>query len=66
MLITPVGSKLEATFLDNGKELVAEVNGDFWGGSASIVLKDGTRLAHIARKPTAADAVVDKQTVSRN
>lgn len=63
-ILTPVGSKLEATFLNAGREEVAHVSGDFWGGSANIALKDGTALAHISRHVlNASEAGADVQTV---
>jgi len=41
------------------------VHGDFWGGSANISLKDGTRLAHIGRDMlNTSEVMADQQTVS--
>jgi uncharacterized protein YxjI len=60
------GSKLTATAVDKtDRELTLVLNGDMYGVSANIELKDGTPLAHISRKlVTATDMVADKQTVS--
>jgi uncharacterized protein YxjI len=58
------GSKLTATAVDKtDRELTLVLNGDMYGVSANIELKDGTPLAHISRKlVTATDMVADKQT----
>lgn len=64
---SPEGSKLKATFVDaQDKEHVAELHGDMFGTTANIRLSTGASLAYISRKLiSAADAVADKQTVSR-
>lgn len=62
---SPVGSKLVATFTQNGVEHELTLKGDFWGGSANITMKDGPAIAHISRKlATVGEFFGDKQTVS--
>ncbi|BEI90030.1 uncharacterized protein CcaverHIS019_0301000 [Cutaneotrichosporon cavernicola] len=58
------GSKLTATAVDkDDKEHTLVLNGDMYGVSANIELKNGIPLAHISRKlVTVTDIVADKQT----
>ncbi|BEJ05581.1 hypothetical protein CcaverHIS641_0301030 [Cutaneotrichosporon cavernicola] len=61
---TVAGSKLTATAVDkDDKEHTLVLNGDMYGVSANIELKNGIPLAHISRKlVTVTDIVADKQT----
>jgi hypothetical protein len=46
-----VSTKMEATFKNHstGQEMVIDLNGDFWGGSADLSVQGGPVIAQITR-----------------
>ncbi|WVQ85740.1 hypothetical protein IAT38_007907 [Cryptococcus sp. DSM 104549] len=63
--IISLGTSMTATFIDaaTNKELVVDLRGDFWGGSADLSVEGGPVIAQISRKLfNAREFFGDKQT----
>lgn len=63
-----VSTKMEATFTNHldGRQMVIELHGDFWGGAADLSVQGGPIIAQITRDAFSAREILSgSQAVSR-